>query len=262
MNRLEKLLHELTEGRTFAASLQQLDGWLPEFDIALIDAGERSGRLDACFRLLADYYRDQARIAKQLITQLLYPIALVHFAALVFIIILPFARSQFNLNLIPLLIFKAAIVLAPLYLFTAFLIYATKSRQAENWRALAEAVIRRIPSSRDRTTSTRDRSVCRRIGSPHQRRREHHPSLGTGEQCQRLTSSTPCRSSHEPGGRCRNDASRSYAVNMPFFLNYSQISTLAVKLAANLTKPSAGFTHTIRKKERISSISSRNGCRA
>ena len=142
---IQRLLNELAQGRTFAASLQQLDGWLPEFDIALIDAGERSGRLDACFRLLADYYNEQALITKQVISQLLYPIGLVHFAALVFIIILPFARSQFNVNLIPLLLLKAALALAPLYLAIAFIIYATQSRHGEKWRALIEALVSRIP---------------------------------------------------------------------------------------------------------------------
>ena len=141
---IQRLLNELAQGRTFTASLQQLDGWLPEFDIALIDAGERSGRLDACFRLLADYYNDQARIRKQMITQLLYPIGLVHFAALVFIVVLPFAKSQFNAS-IPLLLVKAVLALAPFYLATAFVIYATHSRHGEKWRALIESIVRRIP---------------------------------------------------------------------------------------------------------------------
>src|SRR6266704_673631 len=70
---IQRLLAELAQGRTLTGSLQQLDAWLPEFDIALIAAGERSGRLDACFRLLADYYNDQARITKQMIGQLIYP---------------------------------------------------------------------------------------------------------------------------------------------------------------------------------------------
>ncbi|HEY1489764.1 MAG TPA: type II secretion system F family protein, partial [Verrucomicrobiae bacterium] len=114
------------------------------FDIALIDAGERSGRLDACFRLLADYYNDQARITKQVISQLLYPVALVHLAAIIFIIVLPFARSQFNASLV-LLTAKAALALAPLYLAVAFIIYATQSRHGENWRALIESIFRWIP---------------------------------------------------------------------------------------------------------------------
>ena len=141
---IQRLLNELEQGRTFAGALQQLDDWLPEFDIALIDAGERSGRLDACFRLLADYYNDQARLTKQMISQLLYPVGLVHFAALVFIVVLPFARSQFNASLI-LLCAKAALALAPLYLATAFIIYATQSRRAEKWRALVESLLRWIP---------------------------------------------------------------------------------------------------------------------
>jgi len=141
---IQQLLGELAQGRTLTGSLQQLDAWLPEFDIALIDAGERSGRLDACFRLLADYYNDQARITKQMISQLLYPAALVHLAAIIFIIVLPFAHSQFNASLI-LLSAKAALALAPLYLATAFIIYATQSRHGEKWRALIEAIFRWIP---------------------------------------------------------------------------------------------------------------------
>jgi type IV pilus assembly protein PilC len=141
---IQHLLAELAQGRTLTGSLQQLDAWLPEFDIALIDAGEHSGRLDACFRLLADYYNDQARITKQMISQLLYPAALVHLAAIIFIIVLPFAHSQFNASLI-LLSAKAALALAPLYLATAFIIYATQSRHGEKWRALIESIFRWIP---------------------------------------------------------------------------------------------------------------------
>jgi type IV pilus assembly protein PilC len=141
---IQRLLAELAQGRTLTGSLQQVEAWLPEFDIALIDAGERSGRLDACFRLLADYYNDQARITKQVISQLLYPVALVHLAAIIFIIVLPFARSQFNASLV-LLTAKAALALAPLYLAVAFIIYATQSRHGENWRALIESIFRWIP---------------------------------------------------------------------------------------------------------------------
>jgi type IV pilus assembly protein PilC len=141
---IQRLLGELAQGRNLTGSLQQLNAWLPEFDIALIDAGERSGQLDACFRLLADYYNDQARITKQMISQLLYPAGLVHLAAIIFIIVLPFTRSQFNASLI-LLAAKAALALAPLYLATAFIVYATQSRHGEKWRALIESLFRWIP---------------------------------------------------------------------------------------------------------------------
>src|SRR5476651_183693 len=110
---IQRLLDGLAQGRTLTGSLQQLDAWLPEFDIALIDAGERSGRLDACFRLLADYYNDRARITKQMISHLIYPVGLIHFAALVFLVVIPFAGSQFNASLL-FLFAKAALVLSPL----------------------------------------------------------------------------------------------------------------------------------------------------
>jgi type II secretory pathway component PulF len=141
---IQTLLLGLNEGLTLSGSMHQLDGWLPEFDIALLDAGERSGRLDACFRLLADHYNDQARITKQLIGQLLYPVGVIHLAAVVFLIVLPFARSQFHASLI-MLVAKAALVLAPLYLATAGIVYATQSQHGQKWRALVESFLRRIP---------------------------------------------------------------------------------------------------------------------
>ena len=130
-------------GRTLSESLQH-GGWLPVFDTALIDAGERSGRLDACFRMLADYYNDRARVTKQVISQLIYPVGLVHFAAFVFLIVLPFAASQFNASLTWLFI-KAALVLAPLYAITALMIYALQSKHGEHWRARLESLLRPIP---------------------------------------------------------------------------------------------------------------------
>ena len=141
---LQRILDELAKGRTFAESLRQLGSWLPEFDIALIDAGERSGRLDICFRLLADYYGDRARIAKQVISQLIYPVGLIHFAAFVFLVILPFAASQFNASLF-FLCGRAALILAPLYVVTFFLIYATQSKHGEKWRARIESFANPIP---------------------------------------------------------------------------------------------------------------------
>jgi type II secretory pathway component PulF len=141
---LGNLLNHLNQGLTFSESLQKLGSWLPEFDIALIEAGERSGRLDASLRLLADYYNDRARLAKQMIAQLIYPVGLIHFAALVFLIVLPFAASQFNASLWWLFA-KAALILLPLYLITFFLIYATQGKHGEKWRALIESFARPVP---------------------------------------------------------------------------------------------------------------------
>jgi type II secretory pathway component PulF len=140
---LQHLLGELAEGATLAESLQHLD-WLPAFDVALVGAGEQSGRLDASFRMLADYYNERAQLIQQVITRLIYPAILIHLAAFIFLIVLPYAGSQFNASL-PLLFAKAALVLAPLYGAVAALIYVTQSKHGESWRAVMEFVFRLVP---------------------------------------------------------------------------------------------------------------------
>src|SRR5204862_8330508 len=63
---IRKLLENLAHGFTFAESLERLGLWLPAFDVALLQAGEQSGRLDACFKLLANYYQDRAKMTRQI----------------------------------------------------------------------------------------------------------------------------------------------------------------------------------------------------
>ena len=140
---LQHFLDELVKGRTLSESLQH-GGWLPAFDTALIEAGERSGRLDACFRLLADFYNDRARVTKTVISQLIYPVGLVHFAVFIFMIVLPFAASQFNASLLWLFV-RAALVLAPLYGVVAVAVFALQSKHGEEWRARMESLLRPIP---------------------------------------------------------------------------------------------------------------------
>ena len=140
---LQQLLGELAKGATLAESLHHLD-WLPAFDVALIGAGEHSGRLEASFRALTEYYNERARLVQQVITQLIYPVGLIHLAAFIFLIVLPFAGSQFNASL-PLLFARAALVLAPFYGVVAVLVYATQSKHGENWRAVIESILRPVP---------------------------------------------------------------------------------------------------------------------
>jgi type II secretory pathway component PulF len=144
---IQRYLDELAAGRTFAESLQS-DGWLPVFDTALIEAGERSGRLDATFRLLANYYNDRARIIKMVISQIAYPVGLLHFAAFIFLIVLPFASpfgaTHFSASL-PWLFVRAALILSPLYAATALMIYALQGRHGEHWRSRVESFLRPVP---------------------------------------------------------------------------------------------------------------------
>lgn len=74
----------LLRGATFGESLRAATNKIPEFDIALIEAGESSGRLDQCLRILGDYYKDRGQMASKVISQLMYPLFLFHFAILLF----------------------------------------------------------------------------------------------------------------------------------------------------------------------------------
>jgi type II secretory pathway component PulF len=135
-----RILEQLASGYTFTESLRRIGQRLPEFDIALLQAGEQSGRLETCFRLLADYYRDRARIARQIISDLAYPAFLFHFAILIF----PFAQLFTTGNWVRYLA-QTLGVLIPIYLVLAIIIFAAQSRHGETWRALIESIVHPIP---------------------------------------------------------------------------------------------------------------------
>src|SRR5207244_11361271 len=84
---IRHLLPVRASGCTLTESLRERGNWLPDFDIALLHAGEQSGRLDTCLRALADYYTERAQLARQMIGNLAYPVFLLHFAILIFAVV-------------------------------------------------------------------------------------------------------------------------------------------------------------------------------
>jgi type II secretory pathway component PulF len=137
---VQRLLDKISQGYPFAESLRRSGQWLPAFDIALLEAGEHSGRLDACFKLLADYYSDRARMARQIIADLAYPVVLFHLAVFIF----PFAQFFLSGNWFAYLR-QTFGVLMPIYALLALLIYAAQSRHGETWRAWVESIVHPIP---------------------------------------------------------------------------------------------------------------------
>jgi type II secretory pathway component PulF len=135
-----QLIDRLSEGYTFSESFRALGSWLPEFDIALMRAGEQSGRLDNCFRLLGDYYTDRARLARQVIGDLAYPAFLFHFA----IFILPFAEFFKTGNWVVYLA-QTVGVLVPIYVVVLAVIYAAQSKHGESWRSWMESLFHLVP---------------------------------------------------------------------------------------------------------------------
>ncbi len=137
---LGRVLTEIGAGFTFSESVRRAGRWLPEFDIALLDAGERSGRLDACFRVLASYYSDRARLARQMLAEMAYPAFLLHFA----VFILPFAQFFTTGDWFTYLT-KTVGVLIPLYAVIGLLVFAAQNQHSEFWRGWVERFVRLIP---------------------------------------------------------------------------------------------------------------------
>jgi type II secretory pathway component PulF len=133
-------LDYLGQGLTVAQSVQRMGQWMPSFDLALIEAAEQSGRLDACFKLLAVHYQERARMVKQAISDLLYPVFTLHVAVVVF----PFIEF-FKTGSLTRFVFTVLGVLIPLYAAAFFLILACQGRHGENWRAILERVFDPIP---------------------------------------------------------------------------------------------------------------------
>src|SRR3954468_16992920 len=118
---LRQLVLHLGHGDTFSDALQRLGLWTPSFDIALIRAAEHSGRLDAVFKLLGNYYTDRARLLRQVITDLAYPVFVFHMAVFLF----PFLDFFKTGALVPFLLRTFGVVI-PIYAATFAMIYAAQ----------------------------------------------------------------------------------------------------------------------------------------
>lgn len=137
---LASVTRRLTEGATFHEALQSTGRWLPAFDAALIQAGEQSGRLPACFTLLAAHYQRNAALLRKTISSLIYPALLLHMA----VFIGPLPELVRSWNLIAYLA-KTVGVLIPLYGAVTFVIVAMQGQHGERWRSLVESILRRVP---------------------------------------------------------------------------------------------------------------------
>jgi type IV pilus assembly protein PilC len=134
-------LENLLAGHPVVDSLRRMEGALPSFDLALLEAGEQSGRLDVCFKLLASYYQDRAQMARQVISDLMYPMFIFHFSVVLFAFVsfIGPGGSVFK--------FCATVlgVFVPLYLGAFLLVFACQGKRGELWRSIVEKVLHPIP---------------------------------------------------------------------------------------------------------------------
>jgi type II secretory pathway component PulF len=137
---LSIILEHLGQGSPFSEAVRHTGSWMPEFDEALLDAGERSGRLPACFQMLAEHYAERSRLAKQLISDCAYPFFLFHFA----IFIGPFPDLFLTHNVFA-YAGKTFGILIPVYAIVAVILFATRDEHGERWRSVIESLLRAVP---------------------------------------------------------------------------------------------------------------------
>lgn len=139
----DAVIDKMQRGETLAEALETQRAFIPEFDVALIQASEESGRLDDCFRLLSDYYKEKASLARMLITQLFYPAVLFHALILIFPIH-RFTDMVLKGEVLAWLLPKLCILI-PIYALVWVVRWISAGNRALNVRAKLERVIHALP---------------------------------------------------------------------------------------------------------------------
>ena len=140
---IERLLVRLRSGATLGEAIRSLGRWASDFDTALLEAGEQSGRLDHVCELLSRSYESRAKIARQVIIGLLYPAFLFHFAFL----IMPVSQLTELVktsDIAPFVLRKLAFFV-PFYLVIGFVIWAGQGTHGRAWRSMLESLLRLVP---------------------------------------------------------------------------------------------------------------------
>lgn len=137
---VQRLVDALEGGETFAEAATGIRGWLPTFDLALIDSGERSGRLDVCFRLLAEYYRHRAAAVREVIRYLIYPFLVLH----ALILLGPFPQLFLSGEIAP-YVRQVVSLLVPLYGVIFIFAYLAQGAHGPLLRSVLERVFGVVP---------------------------------------------------------------------------------------------------------------------
>ena len=140
---LTHILQKLQSGSTFHEALCSTGLWLPSFDLALMQAGEQSGRLDASFRLLANYYAERAQLARNVLSELGYPVFVGAIALLIF-------PTSLLINLVLKgdvmgYVEAKAMISVPVILAVSGLLYACQGSRGQRWRSWIERIMGKVP---------------------------------------------------------------------------------------------------------------------
>jgi type IV pilus assembly protein PilC len=138
-----ELIAGIESGKSFTQALEDAKESLSSFDLVLLHTGEKSGRLDAAFRLLAGYYQERAQMVKRVMSDLAYPVFVFHFALLLFPI-----NSLVQMvwhGEVTAFMTQKILTLGPVYAAVIALIIACQGQRGEAWRSKIETVLAKIP---------------------------------------------------------------------------------------------------------------------
>ncbi|MDA0752417.1 MAG: type II secretion system F family protein [Verrucomicrobia bacterium] len=139
-SRIRDWRQSIERGETFSEAVAHSKGNVPEFDLALLYAGENSGRLDDCFQLLSEYYRTRAENIRETRGLLAYPALVVHAAAF----IIPFPALFQSGDLVAYA--KASLgVLLPIYILLFVLSWAFNGTRGNTVRRFVELIVCMVP---------------------------------------------------------------------------------------------------------------------
>jgi type IV pilus assembly protein PilC len=146
---ISELIGHLHNGLSFSDSMARVHGWMPEFDKALLSAGEHSGRLDYSFKVLGTHYSTRATILRDTITSLILPVVNFHVLLLVFPLsflisfVLGIVNNDYS-QCIPFIVEKT--LAYGLFWGTIFLfIFACQGKHGEGWRSFLEFLTQLFP---------------------------------------------------------------------------------------------------------------------
>jgi type IV pilus assembly protein PilC len=143
------LVQHLKNGLSFGDAMLHIHGWLPDFDTALLAAGEQSGRLDFSFKALGDYYAARVQIIRETISNLAVAALNLHVFLLVFPLsyLISFAMGIINNDhtmCIP-FIREKILIYGSLWGTIIFFIFACQGKRGERWRRIVEYLNQAVP---------------------------------------------------------------------------------------------------------------------
>jgi type IV pilus assembly protein PilC len=154
------ILNKVQQGATFGEAVEATGKWLPAFDRALFGAGEQSGRLDATFRALGNYYNQRASMLRHILSGLAYPLFVAHLA--VFIFPTSYLTRLFLAGGVQDFVIQKLIILLPCYAIVFAAIVAFQGSRGEHWRAVLERFTSAVPLL---GSARRDLAIARLAGA-------------------------------------------------------------------------------------------------